>query len=87
MRGFVWGMYIMNLEVVKDLWEMEPGGSSVPVQRVMSTVFKTLCVRAFQPNGCLHVLYSPSSRRTMPVLLEVCPMKKTVQDKRQILDS
>lgn len=27
MTGFVWGMHIMNLEVVRDLREMEPGGS------------------------------------------------------------
>ena len=53
---------------------------------VMSTDFKTLCVRAFQPNGCLHVFYSPSSRRTMLVLLETCPMRTTAQDKRQVLD-
>lgn len=33
MRGFVWGMYIMNLEVVRDLREVKPGGSSVPVQK------------------------------------------------------
>ena len=53
---------------------------------VVSIVFKTLCMRAFQPNGCLHVFCSPSSRRTMAVLLETCPMRTTAQDKRQVLD-
>ena len=90
MTGFVWGMHIMNLEVVRDLREMEPGGS---LAHSLCSCAKESCpltskLFVWGPSNPMTACmsYSPSSRRTMLVLLETCPMRTTAQDKRQVLD-